>query len=388
MDPEASQSSPLEPSWKQIVLDQLGSYPVLRSIPELKVVFTQDLGRNVKPLSIAELPAESPTPDANSLRQLLRNGQFRSAFSVTTKLLSSESESENALEIWQCRMSIFIRLGAFSEAKLEIEQFSQLEDLPIQFGQNSTNGGVPFTLLLSVAHLHILCSYNDRAQGKLTKLLHQCTENSEYFRARGNDAFVRLWEERRLKVTAMLANYGAEQNDFKFSIGALNEYRDCHRDPFEIAKSESMIGKLFLQFGDIVTAEAHFQKAAKLCHGLEGQLQILKNTALLSIANGNYQAAHASYEEALKLVPSDPTFINNMAVCALYMGRSAEGIQQIESALTASPRSMLNECTVSNICALYRLQSNVGESKKASVRDMVAKYCPETFNCQALELES
>lgn len=388
MESQDSSSLPLEPTWKQIVFDQLSAYPVLRSIPELKVVFTQELGRNVRIQDPSQTPPESLTPDANTLQQLLRSGQFRSAFSITTKLLSSEAETENALEIWQCRINIFIRLGAFTEAKLEIDQFTQLEDLPIQFGQNSTNGGVPFTLLLSVAHLHILCSNNARAQGKLTKLLHQCSENSEYFKARGNDAFVQLWEERRLKVIAMLANYGVEQNDFKFAIDALNEYRECQRDPFEIAKSESMIAKLYLQFGDIATAESHFQKAAKLCHGFEGQLQVLKNNALLSIANGNYQAAHAAYEDALRLHPGDPTFINNMAVCALYLGRSAEGVQQIETAVTANPSSMLNECTVGNICALYRLQSSIGDAKKATVRDMVAQYCPETFNCQALELES
>ncbi|XP_003737310.1 trafficking protein particle complex subunit 12 [Galendromus occidentalis] len=388
MDSGENNTLPSELSWKQTVLERLSNYPILGSVPELKVVFTQDLGRNLRAQDSSQQHAETTPPSRELLQELLRDGRFRAAFSMTTKLLSSESEIRNALEIWQCRINLFIRLGAFSEAKLEIDQFSQLEDLPIQFGQNSTNGGVPFTLLLSVAHLHILCGYNDRAQGKLTKLLNQSSENIEYFRTRGKEDFAQLWEDRRLKVTAMLVNYGVEQNDFKFAIDALFDYRDRQKDPLEVAKIDSTMGKLFLQFGDVATAESLFQKANKLCHGVEGQLQILKNNALLSIANGNYQAAHAAYGEALQLKPEDITFINNMAVCALYMGRSAEGTQQIEAALNANPNAMLNECTVGNICALYRLQSIVGENKKAKVREMVAQYCPETFNCQALESES
>ncbi|OQR73079.1 hypothetical protein BIW11_09968 [Tropilaelaps mercedesae] len=376
-------------AWKKVVHSQTGRFPLLQSVPELKIVFTQEVGRNFRALQ--DVPSnleENHTPDEATLRKLLHDNQLRAAFSLTTKILLNEAEQMNQrLHVWQTRLNLYIRFGAFNEAKLELEQFSQLEDLPIQFGQNSAHGGIPFTLLLTVAHLHLLCGAKDRAQAKLSKLLHQCQENIVFYREKANDAFVQLWKERELRVIAMLTNYGVEQNDLKFAISSLLQLRSKQTDPADLVKTESQLGKLFLQFGDLDTAENHFKEAARFCKGdLDDQLQQLLNKALLAIANGDYQAANAAYEEGSKLQPDNITFINNRVVCALYLGRSSDGVQLLEEAFAANPAAAINECTIGNICALYRLQSH-GEAKKEAIRQMVAKYGRETFNCQVLDTE-
>lgn len=247
--------------WKKAVHEQSNAYPLLQSIPELKIVYTQEVGRNFRALQ--ELPdvAEEDQPaDEITLRKLLQTGQLRAAFSLTTKILLNDSQQMTGrLHVWQTRLNLYIRFGAFNEAKLELEQFSLLEDLPMQFGQNSAHGGVPFTLLLTVAHLHLLCGSKDRAQSKLSKLLHQCQEAITFFRNKNDDTFVQLWKERELKVIAMLTNYGVEQSDFKFAISSLTELRSKQTDPADLVRTESQLGKLFLQFGDLIRAEQHFK---------------------------------------------------------------------------------------------------------------------------------
>lgn len=132
-----------------------------------------------------------------------------------------------------------------------------------------------------------------------------------------------------------------------------------------------------------------FQEAARFTdNSVQGQLQLLHNKALLAIANGDYQAADAAYEEGLKLQPENVSFINNRAVCALYLGHSFDGVQMLEKSLANNPGPTINECTIANICALYRLQSSVGEAKKDAVRQLVAKYGVDTFNCQVLDTEA
>lgn len=248
-------------SWKKAVHEQIASFPLLQSIPELKVVFTQELGRNLRALQeTPDPPTSEYSPDEATLRDLLEKGQLRAAFALTTRILLNEAEQMNQrLHIWQTRLNLYIRFGAYNEARLELEQFTQLEDLPIQFGQNSSNGGVPFTLLLSVAHLNLFCGAKDRAQAKLCKLLHQCRENLAFFAEKNNPPLVRLWQDREQKVIAMLVNYGVEHADYKFAIATLKQLRAKQTNPEDLVKTESQLAKLFLQFGDVTSAEYHFK---------------------------------------------------------------------------------------------------------------------------------
>lgn len=391
--PHSLETSDEPLTWVKDITTEARDHPVLETVPELKVVFTQEIGKNVRHLVLQEVPEVSPSVaieslplDEETLRKLLDSGSLRAAFCLTTKILLNEV-TLTKLNIWLTRLNLYIRFGAYTESKCELDQFNQLEDLPIQLGINSQHGGVPFSLLLAVAHLNLLCGNKHKAQTKLTKLLQQCSDNIAHFKQHGKESFVCLWKERELKALAMLANSGAEQADFKYTISTMMRIRARQTSPSDLIRTESYIAKLFLQFGDIEMAEKHFKEAARFSQGLSGRLQVLTNQGLLAIANNDFQSAYNAYEQASQLQPQNPLYSSNMAACALYMCRSSEGVKLIEDSLSSDPSATINECIVGNICALYRLQSTVGEMKKATVKQMVAKYAPETFNTLVLETE-
>ncbi|KAH8031446.1 hypothetical protein HPB51_017218 [Rhipicephalus microplus] len=80
-------------------------------------------------------------------------------------------------------------------------------------------------------------------------------------------------------------------------------------------------------------------------------------------------------------------FINNMAVCLLYLGRLSESVHLLESTMQGDPALCLHEGYLFNVCTLYELQSSEAAAKKRSMLRLVAKHAGDGFNVASLKLQ-
>ena len=70
---------------------------------------------------------------------------------------------------------------------------------------------------------------------------------------------------------------------------------------------KSSLGRLFLQFGDIGSAERYFAMATELCDQASDvdRADILADAGLLAIGQNNYAQALKCFQDALKIQPEN-----------------------------------------------------------------------------------
>ncbi|KAH7976345.1 hypothetical protein HPB52_012335 [Rhipicephalus sanguineus] len=277
------------------------------------------------------------------------------------------------LQLWYTRLALFVKLRKFAYAEVEGDAFGDLDkpDLFYEFYPDTypdkRGSMVPFAMRLLLAELPQFQGNHCTALNSLYKLLnvvHRILGNltngisedgslldmSEQLR----QASMKLWEDRECRVYFAILNC------------VLNQ-----------------------KLGDVETAQSHFHKAEALYHGmaLEGRLEILINKGTMALALNSYAEAYRFYEEASKLQPKNPLFINNMAVCLLYLGRLSESVQLLESTMQGDPALCLHEGYLFNVCTLYELQSSEAVTKKRSMLRLVAKHAGDSFNVASLKLQ-
>ena len=127
-----------------------------------------------------------------------------------------------------------------------------------------------------------------------------------------------------VRVLCALANCNIHQKDFDLAVLTLEDVLKEEQDPIRHAKVISVLGRVYLQLGDVESAEAQFSKAraerAKLAASQAIDLDNLLDDALLFMANGDFANALVKLQEADKLDTSSASVVNDIAVCLLYLG--------------------------------------------------------------------
>uniref|UniRef100_A0A8C4EVQ1 Trafficking protein particle complex subunit 12 n=1 Tax=Dicentrarchus labrax TaxID=13489 RepID=A0A8C4EVQ1_DICLA len=361
------------------------------------------------------LTANSVEQSFTGLKQLISSKNWRAAVDLTGRLLTAHgqgygkagqptSHTTDSLQLWFVRLALLTKLNLFQNAELELEPFGNLDqpDLCYEYYPTVYPGRrgsmVPFSMRLLHAELPQYLAKPQEALDRLHNLKTVCGMKIESNPLRNKPhvcllfslflVSLKLWRSRLSRVMYSMANCLLLMKDY---ILAVETYHSIIQyEPQQRVQLLSGIGRIFLQIGDIKTAERYFQDVEKACQMKGSQPShttcVLMNRAFVYLSQNNYGEAHASFIEVLKIDPKNPVANNNAAVCLLYLGRLKESLGQLEGLVQQDPALYLHESVLFNLTTMYELESSRSTQKKQALLEAVACREGDSFNAQCLKL--
>ncbi|XP_054894276.1 trafficking protein particle complex subunit 12 [Poeciliopsis prolifica] len=364
------------------------------------------------------LTANSVEQSFIGLKQLISTKNWRAAVDLTGRLLTAHgqgygkagqptSHTTDSLQLWFVRLSLLTKLNLFQNAELEIEPFGSLDQPDLYYEYYPTvypgrrGSMVPFSMRLLHAELPQYLSKPQEAMDRLHNLKTVCLailENLEKGLAEdgsmitlaqeNRQASLKLWRSRLSRVMYSMANCLLLMKDYVLAVETYHSI--IQYEPQQRVQLLSGIGRIFLQIGDVKTAERYFQDVEKAYETKGSNLShatcILMNRAFVYLSQNNYTEAHATFLEVLKIDPKNPVANNNAAVCLLYLGRLKESLGQLEGLVQQEPSQYLHESVLFNLTTMYELESSRSTQKKQALLDAVACREGDSFNAQCLKL--
>ncbi|KAK6307087.1 hypothetical protein J4Q44_G00222350 [Coregonus suidteri] len=126
---------------------------------------------------------------------------------------------------------------------------------------------------------------------------------------------LQLWRSRLSRVMYSMANC-LLMKDYVLAVETYHSI--IQYEPQQRVQLLSGIGRIFLQIGDIKTAEKYLldvEKASLKKGGGPTDTRGLMNRSFVYLSQNNYSEAHSSFTEVLKIDPKNPVANNNVAVC-------------------------------------------------------------------------
>ncbi|XP_064190172.1 trafficking protein particle complex subunit 12 isoform X1 [Anguilla rostrata] len=364
------------------------------------------------------LTASSVEQSFVGLKQLISTKNWRAAVDLTGRLLTAHgqgygksglptSHTTDSLQLWFVRLALLTKLSLFQNAELEFEPFGNLDQPDLYYEYYPTvypgrrGSMVPFSMRVLHAELP---QYLGKAQESLDRLhgmkivCQTILDNLEQGMAEdgsminitqeNRQASIQLWRSRLCRVMYSMANCLLMMKDY---VLAVEIYRSIIRyEPEQKPQLLSGIGRIFLQIGDIKTAEKYFEDVEKAAQSKgDGQCLntfVLMNRAFVYLSQNNYAEAHASFSDVLKIDPKNPVASNNAAVCLLYLGRLKESLGQLEGLVQQDPALYLHESVLFNLTTMYELESSRSNQKKQALLEAVSCREGDSFNTQCLKL--
>ncbi|XP_057597298.1 trafficking protein particle complex subunit 12 isoform X2 [Hippopotamus amphibius kiboko] len=363
------------------------------------------------------LNANSVEQSFVGLKQLISCKNWRAAVDLCGRLLTAHgqgygksglptSHTADSLQLWFVRLALLVKLGLFQNAEMEFEPFGNLDqpDLYYEYYPHVYPGRrgsmVPFSMRILHAELQQYLGSPQEALDRLHRVKAVCSkiltnleqglaeDGSRSGLAQENrQASVQLWRSRLGRVTCSMANCLLLMKDYVLAVGAYRSAIQYH--PEQEPQLLSCIGRIFLQIGDIKTAEKYFQEVEKVTQkldGLQGKIMVLMNRAFLHLGQNNFAEAHRFFTEVLRIDPANAVANNNAAVCLLYLGRLKDSLQQLEAMVQQDPRHYLHESVLFNLTTMYELESSRSLQKKQALLEAVASKEGDCFNTQCLKL--
>uniref|UniRef100_A0A665TX82 Trafficking protein particle complex subunit 12 n=1 Tax=Echeneis naucrates TaxID=173247 RepID=A0A665TX82_ECHNA len=364
------------------------------------------------------LTAISVEQSFTGLKQLITSKNWRAAVDLTGRLLTAHgqgygkagqptSHTTDSLQLWFVRLALLTKLNLFQNAEMEFEPFGNLDHPDLYYEYYPTvypgrrGSMVPFSMRLLHAELPQYLAKPHEAVDRLHNLKIVCLtilENLEKGLAEdgsmitltqeNRQASFKLWQSRLSRVMYSMANCLLLMKDYVLAVETYHSI--IQYEPQQRVQLLSGIGRIFLQIGDIKTAETYFQDVEKACQMKGSQSThttcMLMNRAFVYLSQNNYAEAHASFTEVLKLDPKNPVANNNAAVCLLYLGRLKESLGQLEGLVQQDPALYLHESVLFNLTTMYELESSRSTQKKQALLEAVACREGDSFNTQCLKL--
>lgn len=364
------------------------------------------------------LTASSVDQSFSGLKQLISSKNWRAAVDLTGRLLTAHgqgygkagqptSHTTDSLQLWFARLALLTKLSLFQNAELEFEPFGNLDqpDLFYEYYPAIYPGRrgsmVPFSMRLLHAELPQYLAKPQEALDRLHNLKSVCCTILENLgkglaedgsmitlSPENRQESLKLWRARLSRVMFSMANCLLLVKDY---ILAVETYHSIIQyETQQKVQLLSGIGRIFLQIGDVKTAEKYFQEVEEACKTEGNQLShtlcVLMNRAFVYLSQNNYSEAHASFTDVLKLDPKNPVANNNAAVCLLYLGRLKESLGQLEGLVQQDPQLYLHESVLFNLTTMYELESSRSMQKKQALLEAVACREGDSFNTQCLKL--
>ncbi|XP_006006603.1 trafficking protein particle complex subunit 12 [Latimeria chalumnae] len=364
------------------------------------------------------LSASSVEQSFVGLNQLISTKNWRAAVDLTGRLLTAHGQgygksgqptthSTDTLQLWFVRLALLVKLGMFPNAEMEMESFGNLDqpDLYYEYYPHVYPGRkgsmVPFSMRVLHAELPQYLGKPQESLDRLhtmkvicVKILQNLEDGLAEDRSMINitqenrNVSIQLWRSRLGRVMYSMANCLLVMKDYVLAVDlyrAIIQYQ-----PEQEPQLLSGIGRIFLQIGDIKTAEKYFQSVEKLCQKLgdreQHKIMVFMNRAFLNLGQNNFAEAHKFFIEVVKICPSNPVANNNAAVCLLYLGKLKDSLRQIEGLVQQDPKYYLHESVLFNLTTMYELESSRSMQKKQALLEAVACREGDSFNVQCLKL--
>ncbi|KAI3367982.1 hypothetical protein L3Q82_026807, partial [Scortum barcoo] len=369
------------------------------------------------------LTANSVEQSFTGLKQLISSKNWRAAVDLTGRLLTAHgqgygkagqptSHTTDSLQVRRhsglCALALLTKLNLFQNAELEFEPFGNLNQPDLYYEYYPTvypgrrGSMVPFSMRLLHAELPQYLAKPQEALDRLHNLKTVCLailENLEKGLAEDGSMItltqenrqvsLKLWRSRLSRVMYSMANCLLLMKDYVLAVETYHSI--IQYEPQQRVQLLSGIGRIFLQIGDVKTAERYFQDVEKACQMKGSQPShttcvLMNRMAFVYLSQNNYAEAHASFIEVLKIDPKNPVANNNAAVCLLYLGRLKESLGQLEGLVQQDPALYLHESVLFNLTTMYELESSRSTQKKQALLEAVACREGDSFNTQCLKL--
>nr|XP_057946354.1 trafficking protein particle complex subunit 12 [Doryrhamphus excisus]XP_057946356.1 trafficking protein particle complex subunit 12 [Doryrhamphus excisus]XP_057946357.1 trafficking protein particle complex subunit 12 [Doryrhamphus excisus] len=364
------------------------------------------------------LTAASVEQSFVGLQQLISSKNWRAAVDLTGRLLTAHgqgygkagqpsSHTTNSLQLWFARLALLTKLNLFQNAELEFEPFGNLDQPDLFYEYYPTlypgrrGSMVPFSMRLLHAELPQHLAKPQEALDRLHNLKTVCLtilENLGKCLAEDGSMLtlteenrqesLKLWKSRLSRVLYSMANCLLMMKDYVLAVEVYQSI--IQYEPQQRVQLLSGIGRIFLQIGDIKTAEMYFEDVEQACQTTDIKPSlttcVLMNRAFVYLSQNNYAEAHASFIEVLKMDPKNPVANNNAAVCLLYLGRLKESLGKLEGLVQQDPALYLHESVLFNLTTMYELESSRSTQKKQALLEAVACREGDSFNTQCLKL--
>lgn len=362
------------------------------------------------------LNANSVEQSFVGLKQLINSKNWRAAVDLCGRLLTAHGQgygknglptnhTTDSLQLWFVRLALLVKLNLFQNAEVEFEPFGNLDqpDLYYEYYPHVYPGRkgsmVPFSMRILHAELEQYLGNPQESLDRLHNMKTICTkilENLEHGLAEdgsminitqeNRQASVELWRSRLGRVMYSMANCLLMMKDYVLAVDAYHTVIKYY--PEQEPQLLSGIGRIFLQIGDIKTAEKYFQDVEKMSPKLDGQqkITVLMNRAFLHLGQNNFAEAHRAFTEILRIDPANAVANNNAAVCLLYLGKLKDSLRQLEGMVQQDPKHYLHESVLFNLTTMYELESSRSMQKKQALLEAVAVKEGDSFNTQCLKL--
>ncbi|XP_069462132.1 trafficking protein particle complex subunit 12 [Ambystoma mexicanum] len=351
------------------------------------------------------------------LKQLISSRNWRAAVDLSGRLLSAHgqgygksgqptSHTTDSLQLWFVRLALLVKLSLFQNAEMEFEPFGSLDqpDLYYEYYPNVYPGRkgsmVPFSMRVLHAELPQYLGNPQESLDRLHSMKTVCEKILEHLdkglaedgsmmniTQSNRQASVHLWRSRLGRVMYSMANCLLMMKDYVLAVDAYHTVIKYY--PEQEAQLLSGIGRIFLQIGDIKTAEKYFQDVERVTQNSDVQqnkIMVLMNRAFLFLGQNNFSEAHKYFTDILKIEPNNAVANNNAAVCLLYLGKLKDSLQQLESLVQQDPEHYLHESVLFNLTTMYELESSRSMQKKQALLEAVAVKEGDSFNTQCLKL--
>lgn len=149
-----------------------------------------------------------------------------------------------------------------------------------------------------------------------------------------------------------------------------------------------MYGRVLLHVGDINTAQKVFTHANRLMPDTNATAKEALRHAhhgMILAARTRYNEAVVSYDNAARLIEDQHQLgvavANNAAVCLIHIGRVAEAVDRLESAIRKQPEYALDEGLLFNLATLYDLAfPDSANEKKHVLRRLASRFGRQGFD--------
>ncbi|XP_051469914.1 trafficking protein particle complex subunit 12 isoform X1 [Apus apus] len=363
------------------------------------------------------LNANSVEQSFVGLKQLISSKNWKAAVDLCGWLLTAHGQgykksglptnhTTDSLQLWFVRLALLVKLNLFQNAEMEFEPFGNLDqpDLYYEYYPHVYPGRkgsmVPFSMRILHAELPQYLGNPQESLDRLHSMKIICAkilENLEQGLAEdgsmtnitqeNRQASVQLWRSRLGRVMYSMANCLLMMKDYVLAVDAYHTVIKYY--PQQEPQLLSGIGRIFLQIGDIKTAEKYFEDVEKVTHkldGLQSQIMVLMNRAFLHLGQNNFAEAHRFFTEILRIDSSNAVANNNAAVCLLYLGKLKDSLRQLEGMVQQDPKHYLHESVLFNLTTMYELESSRSMQKKQALLEAVAIKEGDSFNTQCLKL--
>ncbi|CAD5116977.1 DgyrCDS5813 [Dimorphilus gyrociliatus] len=343
-------------------------------------------------------------PDLAGLKKLLAGQAYRSAFNLTTHLLTAVGQGSDGwkssetrhtpytIQLWYTRIALLVKLRLYSLAETECHQFAFFEkpDLCYEFYCNDpdTNGRgsmVPFSMRILSAQLPQYLGKVDEGLERLSSILKVVRKiSSNLLNGLAEDgsglqlteerrnASIQLWNRREVSVLHAMANALLSCKDYPAALSVYREILDLDRNNED--SIFSCMGRVYIMAGDIKRAEEYFKKSS---------VDTYINQGLLSIGKSDFNMASNWFSKAGR---SEYVAANNLAVCQLYNGKLCSALELLQTLVDEDPIQCLHEGILFNLCTLYELESSLPWSKKSRLLSIVNEHKTDGFMTASLKL--